>query len=368
MSAVVLVGPLAHPSLRDALGLVGREMQVEGRLVGGQRAGIVPQDWPVWQPGADQRGVGQVAALSVTMTPELARYAEVMGLSPVPHRDMRLLGVQTQGPEGVDWEAEYWPADLAAGIARAVLDAPADRAPDEIARRLPMIGTWVDSTLRAASDPVSGGGLAGFDADGSGPLWRVESRAEPYADFFAVDEMHLSHRLHGGGWSPVVKRAGFVMGDAVVVLPWDPKRDRVLLIDQFRVGPAMRGDRQPWMLEAIAGRIDVGETPEIAARREAMEEAQLPLGRLIPALHHYPSPGAIGEFLYCYVAEADLPDGAGGVHGLDSEAEDIRSHLMSTADLARLVMAGQISNGPLALLALWFQARLPDLHAALAEA
>ncbi|WP_299911077.1 NUDIX domain-containing protein [uncultured Paracoccus sp.] len=363
MSEVVLFGPLAHPSLREALGLAGREMTLEGRLVGGQRAGIDRHGWPVWQ-----QGPGQVAALAVTMTPRLARYAAVMGLTPVPHQGMRMMGAMAQGPGGVAWSADRWPADLVAGIARAVLAAPEDRSPAEIARRLPMIGTWIDSTLRAAADPLTGGDLAGFDPDEPGPLWRAENRAEPYADFFAVEEMHLSHRLHGGGWSPVVKRAGFVMGDAVVVLPWDAKRDRVLLIDQFRVGPAMRGDRQPWMLEAIAGRIDVGETPEIAARREALEEAQLPLGRMFPALHHYPSPGAIGEYLYCYVAKADLPDDAGGIHGLDSEAEDIRSHLVSTGELARLVMEGQISNGPLALLALWFQARLPDLKRAIAEA
>ena len=31
----------------------------------------------------------------------------------------------------------------------------------------------------------------------------------------------------------------------MVVLPWDPVRDRVLLVDQFRAGPAARGDGQP---------------------------------------------------------------------------------------------------------------------------
>lgn len=362
MSEIVLVGPLAHPMMRAALGLAGQERVIEGRLVGGQRAGIDRHGWPVWQAGP-----GQVSALAVTMTPALQRYAAVMGLAPVPHRGMRMMGAQAQGPGGVAWTPERWPADLAAGIARAVLETPAERSPAEIAHRLPMIGVRVDSALRAAAGPVTGGGLAGPAPGQDGPDWRVESRAEPYADFFAVEEVQLSHRLHAGGWSPRVKRAGFVMGDAVVVLPWDPLRDRVLLIDQFRVAPALRGDPQPWMLEAIAGRIDVGETPEIAARREALEEARLPLGRLFPAVHHYPSPGAVGEFLYCYVAEADLPDDIGGIHGLDSEAEDIRGHLVAVDDLARLVMEGQISNGPLALLALWFQARLSDLRAALAE-
>ena len=67
-----------------------------------------------------------------------------------------------------------------------------------------------------------------------------------------------------------VTRAAFVSGDAVTVLPYDPLRDRVLVVEQFRAGPQARGDAQAWQMEAIAGRIDPGETPEAsgaAARR-----------------------------------------------------------------------------------------------------
>ncbi len=358
------MGPLAHPALREALGLAGqgRQVTIEGRLTGGTRAGIERHGWPVLQAGQ-----GQVVGIAVPLTAALSRYAAVMGLAPVPCQGQRIMGALAQGPGGVPWNPDQWPAALAAGIAGAVLTAPPDRSAAEIAQRLPMIGVWVDSQLRAAATPPAGGGIAGPKSSDSGPDWRCEARAEPYAQFFSVEEWSLSHRLHDGGWSAPLRRAGFVMGDAVVVLPWDPVRDRVLLIDQFRVAPAMRGDTQPWLLEAVAGRIDTGETPEIAARREAMEEARLPLGQLFPAVHHYPSPGAVGEFLYLYVAEADLPDDAGGVHGLDSEAEDIRSHLMPRADLARLLMAGQISNGPLAMLALWLELRADDIRRELSQ-
>lgn len=350
MSGVLLLGPMAHPAMMAALGLVaGPAQTLPGRLVGGLRAGIDRHGWPVWQPGQ-----GTITAFPVQPGPALTRYAAVMGLAPVITQGLRLLGAQAQGPGGVTWDETRWPADLAAEIAREVLAAPDDLAPAQIAARLPMIGVWADSRLRAAATPAAGGGLVG-PQPGDGPDWRLERRDQPYADFFAVEEWQLSHRLISGGWSPQLKRAGFVMGDAVVVLPWDPARDRVMLIEQFRMAPAMRGDRQPWLLEAIAGRIDVGETPEIAARREAMEEAHLPMGRLIPALHHYPSPGAVGEFLYLYIAITDLPDAAAGIHGLDSEAEDIRSHLLPRTRLQDLMAEGQITNGPLAMLGMWLQ-------------
>ena len=87
--------------------------------------------------------------------------------------------------------------------------------------------------------------------------------------------------------------------------------------------------------------------------------------RLFPAIHHYPSPGVLGEYLYLYVGIADLPDGIEGVHGLEAEAEDIRGHLTSRAELTRMAMSGQVKNGPLAMIALWLELRHTALRAEL---
>ncbi|MBL4927587.1 NUDIX domain-containing protein [Fuscibacter oryzae] len=184
---------------------------------------------------------------------------------------------------------------------------------------------------------------------------QVSARSEPYARFFAVEEYDLSFRQFGGQASPVVTRAVFLSGDAVTVLPYDPVRDRVLLVEQFRSGPFGRGDANPWQLEAIAGRIDPGETPEQAARREAVEEAGLTLGALETVAGYYPSPGICAEFLYSYVALCDLPDGSAGVFGVAGEAEDIRGHLIGFDDLMALVGSGEVGNAPLILTALWLQ-------------
>jgi nudix-type nucleoside diphosphatase (YffH/AdpP family) len=143
------------------------------------------------------------------------------------------------------------------------------------------------------------------------------------------------------------------MGDAVTVLPWDPVRDRVLVVEQFRAGCWMRGDANPWSIEPVAGRIDGGETPEEAARRETREEAGLALHELLPVGTYYPSPAAVTEYLYSYVALADLPDGAAGVGGAEEEAEDIRGHVIAFETLMELIDSGEVANGPLILTALW---------------
>ncbi|WOI55085.1 NUDIX domain-containing protein [Palleronia sp. LCG004] len=186
---------------------------------------------------------------------------------------------------------------------------------------------------------------------------RVEVIAEtrPYVDYFAVEEVIVSHPRFDGGKSERLKRAGFVMGDAVTVLPYDPVRETVMLIEQFRAAPFLRGDPRPWVLEPIAGRIDPGETPEEAARREAIEEAGLELRALHLIGGNYPSPGAVTEYLFCHIGIADLPDEAEGLGGLDAEGEDIRAHVIPFDRLMELVETGEIDTGPTMLSALWLE-------------
>ena len=183
----------------------------------------------------------------------------------------------------------------------------------------------------------------------------VASLRHPYAKFFALEERDTGWRQFAGQMGKPMTRAVFVSGDAVTVLPYDPIRNRVLLIEQFRAGPQARGDAQPWSLEAIAGRIDPGETPDQAARREAVEEAGLILHDLRFVARYYPSPGAVSEYLYSYVALTDLPDDSAGVFGLEHEAEDIRGHLIGLDRLMDLVRSGEIENAPLILTALWLE-------------
>lgn len=190
---------------------------------------------------------------------------------------------------------------------------------------------------------------------------RISARREPYAGFFAIEEYDLSWREFDGGFSREAKRAIFVSGDAVTVLPYDPVRDRVLLVEQFRMGPFGRGDPQPWLLEPIAGRIDPGETPQEAARREAQEEAGIILSELIPIMGYYPSPGAKAEYQHAFLALTDLPDSVATVGGEAQEVENIKGHLLPFAAMMDLVTSGEINNAPMLISALWLQRERPRL-------
>ncbi len=235
----------------------------------------------------------------------------------------------------------------------------AGRVPEKALRsRLGMVRTRAAARLRGREHPAP----ASLRRDWGREAVRQSARRLPWAGFFTVEQSELCFRRFDGTMSAPVERAGFVSGDAALVLPYDPARDLVLLIEQFRYGPFLRHDARPWTLEPIAGRIDGGESPEEAARREAREEAGLELEGLELVSASYPSPGANSEFFYCYVGIASLDASMQGVGGLETEAEDIRSHVIPFERLMELVSSGEANCGPLVLLVLWLRLNRPRLR------
>jgi ADP-ribose pyrophosphatase len=100
---------------------------------------------------------------------------------------------------------------------------------------------------------------------------KIIEHATAYDGYFRIDRYRLRHRVYEGGWSREVMREVFERGHAASVLPYDPVRDAVVLIEQFRIG-AYTADWKPWIEEIVAGVIEPGETAEAVAHRETVEE------------------------------------------------------------------------------------------------
>ncbi len=239
------------------------------------------------------------------------------------------------------WEEEH--AEMTLIAAEEVMSYRGKRSRAEVAKMFPVIRARAASILRARR---SHHGTQAFRG-------RVEvvSRKRSYSDFYALDDFKLRHERFDGAMSDVLDRAVLVGADASIVLPYDPVRDEVLLVEQIRLGPVGRGDRTLWQLEPVAGRIDPGETPEEAARREAVEEAGLTIGALERIAEVYPSPGTSTEFYYIFLGVADLSSAGGDTGGLASEDEDIRTHILSFEALMDQVARHDVANAPLALAA-----------------
>ncbi|WP_097462334.1 NUDIX domain-containing protein [Mangrovitalea sediminis] len=170
----------------------------------------------------------------------------------------------------------------------------------------------------------------------------ILDRQPLYQGFFAMEKVTLRHRRFEGGWTPAFDRELFLRGDATCVLPYDPRRGEVVLLEQFRPG-ALGRDRTPWLMELVAGMNEPGETPEQVARREGVEEANLHFLGLEHICNYLGSPGGCTEqtTLFCGCVSSEE---AGGLHGLADEHEDIRVHVMPFEGALAMVYDGRIDN------------------------
>lgn len=188
----------------------------------------------------------------------------------------------------------------------------------------------------------------------------IIARETLYSGFFSLELYRFRHRLFNGGMSGEVRREIFERGHAAVLLPFDPVRDEVVLIEQIRIA-ALDTSETPWLLEMVAGMIEEGETPEDVARREAVEEAGLIVGRTKPVLSYLASPGGTTERSSILVGEVDAT-AAEGIHGLADENEDIRVHVVSREQAYRWVNEGKIDNAASVIALQWLQLHYQDLR------
>lgn len=370
---VFLAGSLSHPPVLRAV--LGGEpaARCPARLQGYRAALRSDRLWAAPARAAGETLEGQVARIDEDAAARLGFHAAAFGLeraeAAVTLGDGTARAALWRVPDGAEGD---WPMAFDAGAWAGALGPVAAAAAAEIllhrgrsdagrlAHLLPVIHARAQSAVAAAAEvPVQNvrSGLTRADV-------RVLETRQPYLDFFRVDEVRLQHRLFDGSWSAPVERAGFLMTEAVTVLPYDPLRDRVLLVEQFRAGPFLRGARAPWTLEAIAGRRDAGESYAETARREAMEEARLTLGALHEVARYYPTPGAVTEYVISYVGIADLADEAALVAGAAAEHEDIRAHVLGFAEAMTLLSTGEADTGPLILSLMWLAANRDRLRAA----
>ncbi|MEQ6969688.1 ADP-ribose diphosphatase [Pectobacterium polaris] len=179
----------------------------------------------------------------------------------------------------------------------------------------------------------------------------IIARETLYDGFFSLERYRFRHRLFNGGMSGEVSREILERGHAVVLLPYDPVRDEVVLIEQIRIA-AYDTSASPWLFELVAGMIEPGESHEEVARREAEEEAGLRVGRCRPIINYLASPGGTSERLAVMVGEVDTRT-AKGIHGLAEENEDIRVHVVNRQQSYQWVEEGIVDNAASVIALQW---------------
>jgi ADP-ribose pyrophosphatase len=186
--------------------------------------------------------------------------------------------------------------------------------------------------------------------------YEIIKREVLYKGIFGISRYTLKHRLFKEGWSKIFSLELFERKSAVAILPYDPILDRVILIEQFRIG-ALADPGSPWLIEIPAGVIESNEKPEQVAHRESIEEAACELLELQSIYKYFVSPGGSNEFLHLYYGRVDASH-IDGIHGLDHENEDIRVLNISSKEAFDLMDQGKIKNAPTLISLLWLKNKI----------
>jgi len=180
-----------------------------------------------------------------------------------------------------------------------------------------------------------------------------------YEGFLKIKRHWVQHAsFHGGQCEPILRERLEDLS-AVSVLLYDPDRDQVVLVEQFRVGLMGQVD-PPWALETVSGFCDrAHEVPEEVARREVHEETGCELLALTQIGSFFVSPGISDEQIHLFCGRVDA-GAAGGVHGLAEEGEEMRVLVMPREEAASELF-GRLCSTSIVIAMQWLQANRESL-------
>lgn len=173
-----------------------------------------------------------------------------------------------------------------------------------------------------------------------------------YDAYFKVDIGHIEESVESSiGELSVTKVTAFydrfklTRPNAAAILVYNEDSKKVILVKQFRF-PIIHHTSEN-VLEVVAGKIDVGETPAQSAVRELKEEVGYVITeeRLGAPIKIFASPGYSTEIIYIFLAvvkDSDKDPNSGG--GLASEHENIEIVELDLNEFVRQVKSNEIMD------------------------
>jgi ADP-ribose pyrophosphatase len=182
--------------------------------------------------------------------------------------------------------------------------------------------------------------------------YKIINKKKLYSGFFSLNKYEFIHQKHDGIWTNKVEREVFSGSHVSALLPYDPIKKEIILIQQFRAGVLSRYD-DDYLYEIVAGIIDENESPEETARRECLEETGCEVNKITPIQNYFPNPGSSESYYHLFLGDINSFTGE-RIRGIESENENILVKPFKINQVRKMLKDKVITNG-LTLVALqWF--------------
>lgn len=193
------------------------------------------------------------------------------------------------------------------------------------------------------------------------PGLTVESDDVVWDGRFPLHRVRFRHARFDGGTSGARTWELWRRGRAACILPYDPVRDVVVLVEQFRL-PALAAGFDPVVREAPAGLCDKqGEGAEATVRRELTEETGLVASAVVRIGDYLLTPGGADERCALFLGRVEAPE-VPGSFGLVDEGEDIRVVVQPAREAVADALEGRTNNAVLTIALLWLGARREEVR------
>jgi len=182
--------------------------------------------------------------------------------------------------------------------------------------------------------------------------YKIINKKNLYSGFFGLNKYKFVHEKHNGDWTNTVEREIFSGAHVSTLLPYDPIKKEIVLIQQFRAGNLSRYD-EDYMYEIVAGIIDEGEKPQETAMRECFEETGCEVKKIRPIQAYFPAPGSSESYYHLFLGEINSFNGE-RIRGLESENEDILVKSFKVDEVRKMLKENKIMNGLTIIALQWF--------------
>ena len=173
--------------------------------------------------------------------------------------------------------------------------------------------------------------------------------------FLKIIRAKLRYKNFDGTWVEADNLEKMERGHSVAALIWNKDTEKVVLIEQFRY-PTYQPEKHDsgWMIEVVAGMIDKGEEPQVAARRELIEEIGYQVDTLEYIDDFYVSPGGSTERIFLYYAEVRNKDKIAEGGGVEQEDENVRMREYSLEEISEKFFNNEFQDAKTIIALMWW--------------